>query len=111
MNEQDRRAVEGMARCGIDLEGLCASFPKFSKEDKRIYTFSHEKPFKAVVRMSVPLIAGMFIMVMYNFVDTYFIGLTRDDYQLAAVSLAYPVMMGMTDLVFHDSIGRVLSLL
>ena len=64
-------------------------------EDKRIYTFSREKPFKTVVRMSVPLIAGMFIMVMYNFVDTYFIGLTRDDYQLAAVSLAYPVMMVM----------------
>ena len=38
MNEQDRRAVEGMARCGIDLEGLCASFPKFSKEEvKEIY--------------------------------------------------------------------------
>ena len=33
VNEQDRRAVEGMARCGIDLEGLCASFPKFSKEE------------------------------------------------------------------------------
>ena len=33
MNEQNKRAVEGMARCGIDLEGLCASFPKFSKEE------------------------------------------------------------------------------
>ena len=43
--------------------------------------------------MSVPLIAGMFIMVLYNLVDTYFIGLTGDDYQLAAVNLAYPVMM------------------
>ena len=29
----------------------------------------------------------------YNLVDTYFIGLLRDDYQLAAVNLAYPVMM------------------
>ena len=33
MNDQDKRAVEGMARCGIDLEGLCASFPKFPRED------------------------------------------------------------------------------
>ena len=32
-------------------------------------------------------------MVLYNLVDTYFIGLTHDDYQLAAVNLAYPVMM------------------
>ena len=63
------------------------------KEDKRIFTLSEEKPVKAVVKMGVPLIAGMFIMVLYNLVDTYFIGLTHDDYQLAAVNLAYPVMM------------------
>ena len=63
--------------------------------DKRIYTLSEETPAKAVVKMGVPLIAGMFIMVLYDLVDTYFIGLTRDDYQLAAVNLAYPVMMVM----------------
>ncbi len=63
------------------------------KEDKRIYTLSEEKPAKAVIKLGVPLIAGMFIMVLYNLVDTYFIGLMRDDYQLAAVNLAYPVMM------------------
>lgn len=64
-----------------------------NKEDKRIYTLSREAPVRAVVKMSVPLIIGMFIMVLYNLVDTYFIGLTGDDYQLAAVNLAYPVMM------------------
>ena len=64
-----------------------------SKEDKRIYTLSQEKPAKAVLTLGVPLIAGMFIMVLYNLVDTFFIGLMRDDYQLAAVNLAYPVMM------------------
>ena len=63
------------------------------KGDRRIYTLREEKPAKAVVKMGVPLIAGMFIMVLYNLVDTYFIGLMRDDYQLAAVNLAYPVMM------------------
>ena len=63
------------------------------KEDKRIYTLSQETPAKAVIKMSVPLIFGMFIMVLYNLVDTYFIGLTGDDYQMAAVNLAYPVMM------------------
>lgn len=63
------------------------------KEDKRIYVLSKERPAKAVVKLGVPLIAGMFIMVLYNLVDTWFIGLMRDDYQLAAVNLAYPVMM------------------
>lgn len=40
------------------------------KQDKRIYTLSEEKPGKAVLKMSVPLIAGMFVMVLYNLVDT-----------------------------------------
>ena len=66
---------------------------KPQKEDRRIYTLREEKPVKAVMKMGVPLIAGMFIMVLYNLVDTFFIGLMRDDYQLAAVNLAYPVMM------------------
>ena len=61
--------------------------------DRRIDTLSRETPLKAVLKMSIPLIAGMFIMVLYNLVDTFFIGLTGDDYQLAAVNLSYPVMM------------------
>ena len=64
-------------------------------EAAHIHPDREEKPAKAVVKLGVPLIAGMFIMVLYNLVDTYFIGLMRDDYQLAAVNLAYPVMMIM----------------
>lgn len=63
------------------------------QNDKRIETLSHEKPVRAVIKMGVPLILGMFIMVLYNLVDTYFIGLMKDDYRLAAVNLAYPVLM------------------
>ncbi len=63
------------------------------KKDRRIFIISQEKPALAVIKLGVPLIAGMFIMVLYNLVDTFFIGLMRDDYQLAAVNLAYPVMM------------------
>jgi len=40
----------------------------------------------------------MFIMVLYNLVDTWFIGLMHDDLQLAAVNLGYPVMMIMVAL-------------
>ena len=64
-----------------------------NKQDRRIYTLSSEKPARAVVKMGTPLIAGMMIMVLYNLTDIFFIGLLRDDYQLAAVNLAYPVMM------------------
>ena len=64
-----------------------------TKEDKRIYTLREERPVRAVIRLGLPLVLGMFIMVLYNLVDTFFIGLLRDDYQLAAVNMAYPVMM------------------
>ena len=66
-----------------------------TKEDKRIELLRSEKPAKAIVKLGVPLIAGMCIMVLYNLVDTYFIGLTKDDFQMAAVNLGYPVMMVM----------------
>ena len=33
MKEQDKRAVEGMVRCGIDLEGLIAMFPTFPEDE------------------------------------------------------------------------------
>jgi len=33
MNEQDKRAVESMCQCGLDLEGVIASFPMFPRED------------------------------------------------------------------------------
>ncbi len=63
------------------------------EEDKRIYTLREEQPFTAVVKLGVPLILGMFVMAFYNLVDTYFIGMQQDDCQLAAINLAYPVMM------------------
>ena len=72
-------------------------------EDRRIYILKEEKPALAVIKLGVPLIAGMFIMVLYNLVDTFFIGLLRDDYQLAAVNLAYPVMM--VSLAISNMIG------
>jgi len=62
-------------------------------EDKRIILMRDAKPVKAVLSMSIPVILGMFIMIFYNLVDTFFIGLLNDDYKLAATNLAYPVMM------------------
>lgn len=33
MNEQDKRAVEGLARSGIEIEGLIAAFPSFPADE------------------------------------------------------------------------------
>lgn len=68
------------------------------KQDKRIFTLSKEKPAKAVLKMGVPVTMGMMFMVVYNIVDTFFVGMLGDDYQLAATNLSYPVMMVMVAL-------------
>lgn len=66
-----------------------------SSEDKRIFILSKETPAKAVLRMGLPVTMGMLFMVIYNLVDTYFIGMLHNDSQLAATNLSYPVMMVM----------------
>lgn len=44
MNEQDCRAVENMCLTGMELEALCACFPKFPREEiERIYAASKIK--------------------------------------------------------------------
>ena len=65
------------------------------KSNKRIYTLAEEKEVKAVIKMGVPLTMGMMFMVVYNLADTFIIGLLRDDFQLAATNLSYPIMMLM----------------
>ena len=69
-----------------------------NKNDRRIFTLAEEKPVKAVIKMGVSLTMGMMFMAVYNLADTFFIGLLRDDYQLAATNLSYPVMMLMVAL-------------
>ena len=43
MSDQDKRAVEGLARCGISLQGLYDAFPRFPAEEIRaIYGKVHK---------------------------------------------------------------------
>jgi Na+-driven multidrug efflux pump len=46
----------------------------------------------AVARLAVPTVLGVIVQLVYNITDTYFIGLLDDYNQIAAVSLAMPVM-------------------
>lgn len=45
MNEQDLRAIENMCLTGMELDGLCACFPSFSREEiEKIYNDVHNRP-------------------------------------------------------------------
>ncbi len=48
---------------------------------------------KAVLKNAIPAMVAMLMVLIYNLADTFFIGLTRDAYQVAAVSMATPVFL------------------
>jgi len=48
---------------------------------------------KVVIKNCIPALIAMVMVMVYNLADTFFIGLTHDDLQVAAVSLASPVFM------------------
>jgi putative MATE family efflux protein len=56
-------------------------------------TFDSMPVSKAVFKNVIPAIVSMLMVLVYNLADTFFIGLTRDDLQVAAVSLATHVFM------------------
>lgn len=63
------------------------------KEDKRIRIMRDAPPLRAILLMSIPVILGMLVNIVYNLVDTWFIGLLGDELQLAASSLANPIFI------------------
>ncbi len=47
----------------------------------------------AVLKLAVPTVLSSLVMVFYNLVDTYFVGMLNDAVQNAAVTLAAPVLL------------------
>ncbi len=50
---------------------------------------------KAILKMSIPVVLGMMVQVLYNLVDTFFIGKMNDPNQLAAANITTPIFMLM----------------
>ena len=62
-------------------------------ENKSMEVFENASVGKAVYLNAVPAMAAMLMVLIYNLADTFFIGQTHDDLQVAAVSLATPVFL------------------
>lgn len=56
------------------------------------YLLAREKVGKAVWKLMLPSVLTTMISMIYNFTDTFFIGLLRDTQQLSALSLSMPLM-------------------
>lgn len=48
---------------------------------------------KVVLKNAIPAIISMLVVLIYNMADTFFVGQTGDELQVAAVSLATPVFL------------------
>lgn len=63
------------------------------EENKSMEVFAKSPIRKAVLQNALPAMAAMLMVLIYNLADTFFIGQTHDDLQVAAVSLATPVFL------------------
>ncbi|MEY8339392.1 MATE family efflux transporter [Lachnospiraceae bacterium 62-35] len=63
------------------------------KENRSMEIFENVSVRKAVCLNALPAMAAMLMVLIYNLADTFFIGQTHDDLQVAAVSLATPVFL------------------
>ena len=61
--------------------------------EKSTASFANDPIPQVVIKNAVPAIIAMVMIMVYNLADTFFIGMTHDDFQVAAVSLASPVFM------------------
>ncbi len=64
-----------------------------SRDTKNIQIFRDAPVSKAVISNVVPSIISMIMVLVYNLADTVFIGQTKNDLMVAAVSLATPVFL------------------
>ena len=62
-------------------------------EKKTVEIFEKAPVPTAVLKNAVSAMAAMLMVLIYNLADTFFIGQTHDDLQVAAVSLATPVFL------------------
>ncbi len=65
---------------------------KNNLQDKTVLFETMPVP-QAVMKLCIPAIMGTLVMVLYSIADTYFVGMTGDPIQNAAVTLAGPVLM------------------
>ena len=62
-------------------------------DEKRLRILRDEPVFKAIMSLAIPTIMGMLVQVLYNLTDTFFVGKLNDPYQVAAVSVAFPLFI------------------
>ncbi len=62
-------------------------------DSSRIKTMAETPPLRAILILASPVVLAMLVQVLYNMVDTFFIGMMNDVNQLAAANVGFPFFM------------------
>lgn len=63
--------------------------------DKQIKMMGEGPIVKTIFKLALPVVMGMMVQVLYNLVDTFFVGQLGDPNQLAAANITTPIFMIM----------------
>ena len=63
------------------------------REENNINIYEEENISKVIIKMGLPAMLGQLTTLVYNLADTYFVSLTRDSAQIAAVTLCMPILL------------------
>ncbi len=55
--------------------------------------FEKKSVFRAIMSLAIPSVIGQLILVIYNMADTFFVGLTKNDAMITAVTVCMPAFM------------------
>lgn len=82
-----------------------------SLSQEKIDLFENLKVSKAVAKLSVPTVFACLVMVLYNLVDTFFVGMINDPIETTAVTLVAPVILlfNMVNNLFGVGTGSLMS--
>ena len=61
--------------------------------DTREELFEKKPVPQAVLSLALPTMLGMLVTIIYNLADTFFVGQTNDEFQVAAVTIVMPIFM------------------
>ena len=73
--------------------------------DEKTELFENMPIKQAAMTLVVPTVISQLVMLVYNMADTWYIGRTKDPYQVAAVTVTYPIFMVMNALANLFGIG------
>ncbi len=84
----------GMLRGDLNQKGM-RNMSK-SKDGANMEIFVSMPVSKAVIKNTIPAMIAVLFNLIYNLADTFFVGLTNNDIQVAAISLGTPLFMVLT---------------